>query len=121
MTMTTTVLMFLFWFVGAQLALLAIPLVRRRVGPNQLYGLRTRETLADEDVWYEANARSGRDLVRLGLGTVAASSALVAVPWRAPEHYALVCAGLLVVGVVVYAVRGLRIARAVAREKSTVV
>jgi hypothetical protein len=85
MTMTTTMLMFLFWFVGAQLALPAVP------------------------------------LVRLGLGTIAASSALVAVPWHDSEHYALVCAGLLVVGVVVDAGRGLRIAREVAREKSIVV
>jgi hypothetical protein len=45
---------------------MAIPLIRRRVKPNGLYGVRTSDTFADEWVWYEANAASGRDLVRLG-------------------------------------------------------
>ena len=46
---------------------LAIPLIRRRVKPNSLYGLRTSDTFADEWVWYEANAASGRDLLKLAL------------------------------------------------------
>lgn len=44
---------------------LAIPLVARRVKPNALYGLRTSDTFASEWVWYEANAASGRDLLKL--------------------------------------------------------
>jgi uncharacterized membrane protein len=42
---------------------LALPLMRRRVKPNRLYGLRVPATLADEWVWYEANALCGRDMV----------------------------------------------------------
>src|SRR5262249_43263726 len=58
-----------------------IPLIRRRVKPNALYGLRVPATFADEWVWYEANARSGRDL--LALGVVSMSMALfiaIAIP-----------------------------------------
>ena len=47
---------------GPLLVLLAIPLWLRRIPPNRFYGMRTRATLADEALWYDVNARSGRDL-----------------------------------------------------------
>jgi hypothetical protein len=47
---------------GPLLVLLAIPLWLRLIPPNRFYGVRTRATLADEALWYEVNARSGRDL-----------------------------------------------------------
>jgi uncharacterized membrane protein len=53
--------------VGLLIVALAVPLIRRRVPPNGLYGLRVPATFADEWVWYEANARSGRDLLWLGM------------------------------------------------------
>ena len=52
---------------GVLIAALAIPMIRRRVPPNGLYGLRVPATFADEWVWYEANAQSGRDLFWLGV------------------------------------------------------
>jgi len=45
---------------------IAIPLIRRRVPPNALYGLRVPATFADDEVWYDANALFGRDLLWLG-------------------------------------------------------
>jgi uncharacterized membrane protein len=53
--------------VGAIICSLAVPMMQRRVKPNRLYGLRCPATFADEWVWYEANARSGRELFALGL------------------------------------------------------
>jgi uncharacterized membrane protein len=53
--------------VGLLLIVLAIPMILRRVPPNAIYGLRVPATYADEWVWYEANVRSGRDLVVLGI------------------------------------------------------
>ena len=105
-----------FWFVGLIFVGLAIPLIKRKVRPNALYGLRVAATLENEKVWYEANAHSGRDLLWLGIGTIIISSALFALPWRDQGSYALVCCVILVVGVVIYAIRGLRIAKAVSRE-----
>ena len=55
-----------FAFVGLLLCALALPLMLRKVKPNLLYGLRCPATFADEWVWYEANARSGRELFALG-------------------------------------------------------
>jgi uncharacterized membrane protein len=106
----------LFWVLGMIFVGLAVPLIRRKVRPNALYGLRVAETLENEEVWFEANARSGRDLLWVGIGTIVVPSALYALPWRDDKHYALVCCGLLIIAVIVYAVRGLRTARAVKQE-----
>jgi len=53
---------------GLLIAALSIPIMLRKIPPNLWYGLRTVETLRDENVWYEANARSGRGGVILGMG-----------------------------------------------------
>ncbi len=45
------------------LALLAIPLMLRKVPRNVVYGFRTRATLSDDSLWYEANAHFGRGLL----------------------------------------------------------
>jgi len=52
---------------GALLIALSIPMVLRRVPPNAFYGLRVPATFKDEEVWYAANAASGRDMVLLGI------------------------------------------------------
>jgi uncharacterized membrane protein len=49
--------------VDVVLALVAIPLVLRKVPRNVAYGYRTRKTLSDDFIWYEANAHFGRGLV----------------------------------------------------------
>ncbi len=54
-------------FLGLVFIGVAIPLIQKRIPPNQFYGLRIPATVADETVWYEANARAGKDLLRLGL------------------------------------------------------
>lgn len=59
--------------VGVTLALLALPLMRRRVPPNVFYGLRVPATFRDRSVWYDANAASGRDLLVFGVTLVAAA------------------------------------------------
>ncbi|HXH71204.1 MAG TPA: SdpI family protein [Mariprofundaceae bacterium] len=46
---------------------LALPLVRRKVPPNVIYGFRTRATLGDKTIWYEANAHMGRGLIAASL------------------------------------------------------
>jgi len=52
------------------LAILGVPLARRRVPRNYLYGVRTPKTLDDEYVWYQANARAGLDLIALGTAMI---------------------------------------------------
>ncbi len=98
----------LFIATGALMIALAIPLMRRRVKPNSLYGLRIPATFADDWVWYEANARSGRDLLILGSVLVATALTLFIIPGVTPDLLAGVSAAVAVVGAVICAVAGWR-------------
>lgn len=42
---------------------ISVPLVLRKVPPNVWYGFRTRKTLSDSSLWYEANYRGGVNLI----------------------------------------------------------
>lgn len=44
-------------------ALLAIPLMLRKVPRNVIYGFRTRATLSSDEMWYDANAHFGRGML----------------------------------------------------------
>jgi hypothetical protein len=86
---------------GVLTAALAVPLMRRKVGPNALYGFRVRRTLEDPRVWYDANAFAGRCFFRSGIGTVLACLALYSIPAIDPVAYAAACPTILLVGLAV--------------------
>ena len=90
---------------GASLVIItiAIPLIRRRVPPNAIYGLRVPATFADEWVWYEADARSGRDLLALGMVLMAVTIAIPIVGFSIVAYMAwavVALAGVIVTGIV---------------------
>lgn len=58
--------------VGVLFIGLAVPLIKRRIPPNHLYGFRVPETLASEEIWYAVNEYSGRQLRLLGVIILAA-------------------------------------------------
>ena len=58
---------------GLLMSGLALPLMRRKIPPNHLYGFRVRRTLEDEAVWYAVNEFSARRLLWVGIATVAAA------------------------------------------------
>ncbi len=37
----------------------SIPMILRKIPPNYFYGVRTRKTLSDPKIWYEANYLGG--------------------------------------------------------------
>ncbi|MEP6718642.1 MAG: SdpI family protein, partial [bacterium] len=47
--------------VGLVLMGISIPLIMRKVPPNSFYGCRTRKTLSNRKIWYDANHISGKD------------------------------------------------------------
>jgi uncharacterized membrane protein len=57
--------------VNGLMVLISIPLILRKVPRNVVYGFRTRATLGDDFVWYEANAYFGRGLVVSGVISIA--------------------------------------------------
>lgn len=98
----------LFIGTGVLLIALSIPLIRRRVRPNALYGLRVPATLSDEVVWYEANARSGRDLCILGCVQVLVAVVLAIVPGISLDTFVLVNTAVVAGGALIAAVLGWR-------------
>src|SRR3954469_24111479 len=80
---------------------LAVPLMRRNIAPNSLYGFRVRRTLEDPKVWYDANAYAGRCLFGFGLGTAIADLALYLIPAIDPLVYATACLLIVLVGLAV--------------------
>ena len=71
---------------GVLLIAAGIPLWLRRVPRNALYGVRFASTLSDDRIWYEINARCGRDLVGIGAGYLAllAAALLFGHSWIMP-------------------------------------
>jgi hypothetical protein len=43
--------------------LISLPLVLKMVPLNRWYGFRTRKTMSDEAIWYEANYKGGMGLI----------------------------------------------------------
>lgn len=111
-------MVFLFLAVGLLFCALAIPLMLRRVPPNGLYGLRVPATFADERVWYEANARSGRDIFVLGLAQIALALALpFLVPDITDEAYDYANIVFLLLGTIWVTVLGIKRANRLLRER----
>lgn len=101
---------------GLAIMALAVPLMLRRIPPNPLYGLRVPATFADPDVWYAANARSGRELLAYGAAIVLFTLAF-APPRLAPDRFGLWLAVLMLGGAIVLCVSGWRYANRLLREK----
>ena len=51
-----------FLFVG-----ISLPLIKRKIKPNNWYGVRLPQTMKNAEVWYEDNVISGRHLFFFGL------------------------------------------------------
>ena len=98
----------IFFFVAALFIGLAIPLLRRSIPPNYLYGVRTRAALSDPAVWYETNVQGGRDLVTVGVLLLVTAGGLLLIPGLSVDAYVFSCTGVLVLGTLWLAVRGWR-------------
>lgn len=91
-----------FYFSAMSLLLIAIsiPLVKKLVKPNPLYGFRIRRTMEDEDLWYRANSYSGKLMIIVAVITHIAALVLSHVS-ISPENYGLACSVIMVGGLIV--------------------
>lgn len=117
----TTILLILFLAGGGVLIGISIPLVRRRIGPNPWYGFRVRPTLEDPEVWYPANAYSGRWLLSAGVAEIVVATALYFVPDLEIAVYAAIVGGVTVAGIVIGFVQSLRFVRRLTKERETAI
>ena len=101
--------------VGLLYIALGVPLLRRRVRRNMWYGLRVGETLANDEVWYEANAICGKQFVVLGASEALLAIALYFAPWSDPEDYALVLSGVVFASTLFCAFWGIATAKEISK------
>jgi uncharacterized membrane protein len=66
-------LLVLYMILGLLMVMLAVPLIKRKVKPNGLYGFRVPQTLSDPEMWYAVNAHFGRRLLVTGVATTLAA------------------------------------------------
>jgi uncharacterized membrane protein len=92
-------------------AIIALPLMLRKVPPNPVYGFRTPTTLKNESIWYETNAYFGRGML---LSSVISALLIVVLHgvWTVPdERFLLASVGALVVPFFVATVAAFRFSR----------
>ena len=94
-------LMLMNTFTGLLLAVLSIPLILGKIGPNPWYGFRVKKTLSDPAVWYPANAYAGKRLLIVGLIGSLFALLFFFVPKIDLNTYAIGCAAVTVGGLLV--------------------
>ena len=81
-------ILILYVVIGLLAVIIAVPLIKRKVKPNWIYGFRVPQTLSDPAVWYAVNAHFGRRLLVTGLATALAAALLFDVPSLDVDSYA---------------------------------
>jgi len=94
-------LLLLYTSTGTLLALLSIPLMRRKIPPNWFYGFRTQKTIDNPQLWYVVNQYSARRLFWTAIVFVATAVGLYFVPWFGLDEYAMACLGVFAVGMTI--------------------
>jgi uncharacterized membrane protein len=91
---------------GLLLIGLAVPLIRRRIPPNHLYGFRMPDAFSSDAVWYDVNEYSARQLRSLGLLVIAAVPILLVLDLN-ELYFGIVMTAILLIGVIVMVIRSL--------------
>jgi uncharacterized membrane protein len=104
--------------VGVLFAVLAVPPMRRKVPPNAMYGFRTRKTLNDPAVWYDANEFSGRCLFRLGIVVGLSSLVLFFIPAIHDIEYSIACQVIMITGIAASVIMSYRYVNDITKEES---
>ena len=79
------------------LALLALPMIARKLPPNSWYGVRIPQTLDDPKAWYAVNAYAGKRLLWMALLFGASALLLYNWPGLSVDAYAWLNLAILVV------------------------
>lgn len=102
------------------LVLVSIPLILRKVPRNVVYGYRTRATLGNDVVWYEANAHFGRGLVIASLVSALAVFFLVRSGGLGPSNFLAASVAALALPPLVAALATARYVRRLTRDGPSV-
>lgn len=99
---------FLILYLGAGLLFsgIALPLLARKIPPNNWYGFRVDATLKNPKLWYEVNAYMARGMLVLGLVTGATALAGYFITALGLVPYFVVCTLVILVGLFVNLAQG---------------
>jgi len=91
-------------FVGALFALAGIPLILRRIPPNQYYGFRISKRVFKPEIWYPVNAFGGWMLLGVGVLLAALDMAMPYIPLPSDGARMNVIVSVTVVGTIAMAI-----------------
>src|SRR4051812_5778832 len=95
-------LMTLLYVVGGLILIgISIPLIQRQIKPNKVYGVRLPKTLANPDLWYDANAYFGMRAIVSGIAIVLAAVIFRLVAGITIDGYVTLCTTVILIGLVI--------------------
>lgn len=93
---------------GLLLAVLAVPMIQRRIKPNPFYGFRVPKAYKNEAIWFEINAYAGVRLLIAGLVIAGAAVVLALIPNLSFDVYSILIAVVLVVAMSIGMIQSFR-------------
>jgi uncharacterized membrane protein len=89
--------MIMFLFMGVLFIALSVPLMLKKVPPNNWYGFRTPKTLSDEKIWYEANRISAQGMALVGVVLILLSLTLLLLAKEMSDLTKLIIIGVIMI------------------------
>ena len=93
--MNTTAILLL--ISGAALALVCIPLIRGKVPPNAVYGIRIKASYSSTEQWYRVNKFGGKLLLGVAMVILLLGLIGILIPLDFFGLYSIVCSVLILV------------------------
>jgi len=92
---------------GLILVGISIPLILEKIPPNRWYGVKFPKTLADSQIWYEANKYSARDLLVVGCLLIFVGPALMLLAAKSlnPRQLTGLCVLLITIPTLIAVIR----------------
>ena len=94
-------LLLLYCAAGVLLAGLSIPLIRKKVPPNSLYGFRIPKTMDNPELWYLVNHYSARRMLWTAIAFAMTALVLYFIPGISLDTYAMLCLGVFSIGMII--------------------
>ena len=103
--------------VGIVFIIISIPLIKRKIKINSLYGVRLPGTMKDEKIWYEVNEKSAKYLLVLGVVIIVAASLLYFGGIFSQNISFIIMTAIILIGVIVLVIYAASITSKLNRSK----
>ena len=104
--MNTGLLIIIITFIGTGILFigLSIPLIKRKIPPNDAYGFRAQAAFSSKSVWYEINEYSARLMRSVGVVILTAVPVLLILEID-ETPFTMIMIGIILIGTIVMIVR----------------